>query len=255
MIPALATNYPAGMGIADTVATAKLDVRPTLAGKVAHLAHVFCCNLCHVVKFAGLAGVSRSTPLSPHIMYVIRRRSHEQMCRITTRSIVTLVANKHAIRDRAIRKFIGHYMNAVSLVVLTSRNAIAGIANIRTPLPAIIGATAIHSLPELIGRLLKRLMMPQAKPCVLARNAIEGVICTLRDWRSLATSAKALTARIGNYRAIGFNRIGGIIGHADISFVDIGHVPGRSNVAGTLSYPHYCNTIEHTCNTEVAYGL
>lgn len=254
MIPAYAANYPTGVGIANTIATAKLDIRPAFTGKTAHLAHVVGRNLCHVVKLAGPAGISRPASLCPHISVIVGGGSHKQMSRIATRPVVAFMANKHAIGNGAIREFVSHYMSAVGLIVLTSRNAIAGITNIRLPLPTIIRATTIYSLPEPFGRLLKRLVMPQAILRMLPGYTVKSVVCASRNWGGLAAPTKTLTARVW-HDLFGFIENGGILEHADISFVDIGHVPGRSNVAGTLLYPHYCSTIEHTCNTEVAYGF
>lgn len=252
MIPTYATNYPAGLDIANTIAAAKFYIRPTFTSKAAHFAHVIGRNFCHVVKFAEASSVSCAASFFPHISMIVGGCSNKQVGRIATRPIVALVANKHTIRDGAIRELIGHYMSAVSFIVLAACNAIARIVDIRLPLPTVIGSTTIYSLPEPFGRLLERLVMPQTILRMLPGHTVKSVVCTFRNRSSFSTAAKALAARVRD-NLFGFIENGGILEHADISFVDIGHVPGRSNVAGTLLYPRYCSTIEHTCNKEVAH--
>lgn len=293
MIPTYATNYPAGLDIANTIAAAKFYIRPTFTSKAAHFAHVICRDFGHAVKFAAPAGISRTTLFVPHVMHVIRRSSHEQMGRIATRPVVALVANKHSIGDGTIREFVGHYMSAIRLVILAACNTIAGIVDIRLPFPTVIGATTIYSLPKLIGRILERRTMPQTVTSVFALDPVKRKVSGFRNRCYTAASTHAKAGRVwrlggqaaatisGHVRIVALDKlarfallitvsrfrnnhcflaapavaiaiwdfieIGGILGHAGISFVDISHVPGRSNVAGTLSYPHYCSTTEQMC--------
>ena len=106
--------------------------------------------------------------------------------------------------------------------------------------------TPTHAQSGWIGRFKDYSFLSVAGAMVLAitkRLALNHVAILARYGGNVCLLAAAtMTKAIWNF--IG---IGGILGHTDISLVDIGHVPGRSNVAGTLSYPHYCSTTEQMC--------
>ena len=288
MTPAFAANNTTGLTIANTIATAKFSIGQSVTGKFAHFAHARLCDFGHAVEFAASAGVFSATSFFYHVLHIVRRCAYKQVSRVATRRVVTMMANKQTIRYRPICKFVGHNMRPKRLVISATRNAITRVVSIRLPLPAIIGATAIHSLPKSIGRVLERLMMAKAELSMLALNQIAGNVGGVGNWRCLPAAAHAKPGRVGSgsvgpspivprnvsvmtvnepeWFVLGvsapgfsgkrgfvsatamtiavwiFRSIGCIIGHTDISLLDVGHVSGRSNVADTLSYPHYCST-------------
>lgn len=96
--------------------------------------------------------------------------------------------------------------------------------------------TPAHAQAGQIGRFQNHAFFPGARAVMLKkaeRFSLNHLAILARNRCNVGLLAASAVA-IAVWNIIG---IGGIIGHTDISLVDIGHVPGRSNVAGISITP------------------
>lgn len=139
MLPRLAQNYARCGGLPNVEQFANLSLRCTVRMEPTNFKNLF-----HIQLSAKRA----MSALFYHICVVILVRAKPKMNWIDTRRIVAFVANKYAVRDRAIMKRVGKAMRQDIFVRLIGENAMPEIMSCAHPFPAIVLATNINKFPE-----------------------------------------------------------------------------------------------------------
>lgn len=173
------------------------------------------------------------------ILDIVRISSKKQMCRVDTQGIVTtrtIVANKHAVRDRAIMQFPCNARGFCHLLFVMDsclKLSIAMAIGRSRPQPTIVWTAPVNLLPKTFGNRpvwANLVVVSNNKSNRLAGNMTKFAVALLRNRGRLAATALAEFYR-------GFGR--GMLAHVISSLSASRQAGGVCSVARRL----YCTRV------------
>lgn len=162
------------------------------------------------------------------VLCVIGVCSFKEVSRINTRLVVTLVANVHAVGDRAIVKFVRYTMGQIELAFV-GYSSISKLLNIALPFPARVRFAGRAEFPEgLVERVRTAGIMTGSKTLRLTFCVALCIARDLGNWCQFTTSTLAIAVRDFIKWKLGLGKFWGMLLHVNSPFVTL-------TKAGTLA--------------------